>query len=73
MARKTIIVGLNQTIMAALSMATISAFVDGPGLASRCSRVSSGWTSEAPSSRASLIVVMARHARPDDDGSQRTW
>ena len=32
MARKTIIVGLNQTIMAALSMATISAFVDGPGL-----------------------------------------
>jgi glycine betaine/proline transport system permease protein len=32
MARKTIIVGLNQTIMAALSMATIAAFVDGPGL-----------------------------------------
>jgi len=32
MARKTIIVGLNQSIMAALSMATIAAFVDGPGL-----------------------------------------
>ena len=32
MARKTIIVGLNQTIMAALSMATIAAYVDGPGL-----------------------------------------
>jgi glycine betaine/proline transport system permease protein len=32
MARKTIIVGLNQTIMAALSMATIASFVDGPGL-----------------------------------------
>lgn len=32
MARSTIIVGLNQTIMAALSMATIAAFVDGPGL-----------------------------------------
>jgi len=32
MARKTIVVGLNQTIMAALSMATIAAFVDGPGL-----------------------------------------
>jgi glycine betaine/proline transport system permease protein len=32
MARKTIVVGLNQSIMAALSMATIAAFVDGPGL-----------------------------------------
>jgi glycine betaine/proline transport system permease protein len=32
MARKTIVVGLNQTIMAALSMATIASFVDGPGL-----------------------------------------
>jgi glycine betaine/proline transport system permease protein len=32
MARRTIVVGLNQTIMAALSMATIASFVDGPGL-----------------------------------------
>lgn len=32
MARKTIIVGLNQTTMAALAMATLVAFVDGPGL-----------------------------------------
>ena len=32
MARRTIIVGLNQTIMAALSMATITAFIAGPGL-----------------------------------------
>jgi len=32
MARKTIVVGLNQTIMAALAMATIAAYVDGPGL-----------------------------------------
>ena len=32
MARKTTIVGLNQTIMAALSMATIASFVNGPGL-----------------------------------------
>jgi glycine betaine/proline transport system permease protein len=32
MARKTIIVGLNQTTMAALAMATIVAYVDGPGL-----------------------------------------
>ena len=32
MARRTIIVGLNQTIMAALSMAVITAFIGGPGL-----------------------------------------
>ncbi|WP_244930341.1 ABC transporter permease subunit [Nocardioides sp. W7] len=32
MARATIVVGLNQTIMAALSMATIASYVDGPGL-----------------------------------------
>ena len=32
MARRTIVVGLNQTIMAALAMATIASFVDGPGL-----------------------------------------
>lgn len=32
MARRTIIVGLNQTTMAALSMATIAALINGPGL-----------------------------------------
>ena len=32
MARKTIIVGINQTTMAALSMATIASYIDGPGL-----------------------------------------
>ena len=32
MARKTIVVGLNQTTLAALSMATIAAYIDGPGL-----------------------------------------
>jgi glycine betaine/proline transport system permease protein len=32
MAKRTIIVGVNQTMMAALSMATIAAFIDGPGL-----------------------------------------
>lgn len=32
MAKRTIIVGVNQTMMAALAMATIAAFVDGPGL-----------------------------------------
>jgi glycine betaine/proline transport system permease protein len=32
MARKTIIVGLNQTTLAALSMATLAGFINGPGL-----------------------------------------
>ena len=32
MARRTIVVGINQCTMAALSMATIAAFVNGPGL-----------------------------------------
>jgi glycine betaine/proline transport system permease protein len=32
LAKRTIIVGINQTMMAALSMATIAAFIDGPGL-----------------------------------------
>jgi glycine betaine/proline transport system permease protein len=32
MARPTIVVGLNQTIMAALAMATLAAYVNGPGL-----------------------------------------
>lgn len=32
LAKRTIIVGLNQTMMAALSMATIAAYIDGPGL-----------------------------------------
>ena len=32
MAKSTIIVGINQTTMAALSMATIAAFINGPGL-----------------------------------------
>ena len=32
MARRTIVVGVNQCTMAALSMVAIAAFVDGPGL-----------------------------------------
>lgn len=32
MARKTLVVGLNQTTMAALSMAIIASYIDGPGL-----------------------------------------
>ena len=37
MARKTIILGLNQTILAALSIAIIAATSTAPGSASRCS------------------------------------
>jgi glycine betaine/proline transport system permease protein len=32
LAKRTIIVGVNQTMMAALAMATIAAYIDGPGL-----------------------------------------
>ena len=32
MAKRTIVVGINQSTMAALSMATIAALVNGPGL-----------------------------------------
>ena len=32
MARRTIVVGLNQTVMAALAMATLVGYIDGPGL-----------------------------------------
>ena len=32
LAKRTIIVGINQTMMAALSMATVASYVDGPGL-----------------------------------------
>ena len=59
MARKTIIVGLNQTILAALSMATLAAFVNGPGLgkpvlaALRVNNVGDAFVPGA------LIVVMA--------------
>lgn len=59
MARKTIIVGLNQTTLAALSMATLAAFVNGPGLgkdvlgALRVNNVGEGFVPGA------LIVVMA--------------
>lgn len=59
MARATIVVGLNQTIMAALAMATIAAYVNGPGLgkdvlrALRTIDIGGGFVPGA------LIVVMA--------------
>ena len=59
MARSTIIVGLNQTILAALSMATLASFVDGPGLGKpvlQGLRVNDVGTAFVPGV---LIVVMA--------------
>ncbi|MCF6379097.1 ABC transporter permease subunit [Nocardioides KLBMP 9356] len=59
MARKTIIVGLNQTTLAALSMATLASFVDGPGLGKpvlQGLRVNDVGTAFVPGV---LIVVMA--------------
>lgn len=59
MARKTIIVGLNQTILAALSMATLASFVDGPGLGKpvlQGLRINDVGTAFVPGV---LIVVMA--------------
>lgn len=59
MARRTIIVGLNQTTLAALSMATLASFVDGPGLGKpvlQGLRVNDVGTAFVPGA---LIVVMA--------------
>ncbi|UUZ60671.1 ABC transporter permease [Nocardioides sp. B-3] len=59
MARKTIIVGLNQTTLAALSMATPAAFVNGPGLGKPVLaglRINDVGTAFVPGA---LIVVMA--------------
>ena len=59
MARSTIIVGLNQTTLAALSMATLASFVDGPGLGKpvlQGLRVNDVGTAFVPGV---LIVVMA--------------
>lgn len=59
MARRTIIVGLNQTTLAALSMATLASFVDGPGLGKpvlQGLRINDVGTAFVPGV---LIVVMA--------------
>ena len=70
MARSTIVVGLNQTIMAALAMATLAAYVDGPGLGdpvfSALIRLDIGGAFVP----GMLIVVMRDHARPHHHGRQ---
>ena len=70
MAKRTIIVGVNQTMMAALSMVTIAAFVDSPGLGQPVSRAWSAATWAAPSCRY-LHCDHGDHARPHHDRRQR--
>ena len=53
MARRTIIVGINQSMMAALSMATIAVLVSGPGLGKAVGRACRSRTSARRPSRAS--------------------
>ncbi len=59
MARRTIIVGLNQTTLAALSMATIAAYINGPGLGKPVLRALFANNFGAAFVPGVLIVVMA--------------
>ena len=59
MARRTIIVGLNQTTLAALSMATIAAYINGPGLGKAVLRALSANDFGGSFVPGVLIVVMA--------------
>ena len=71
MARKTIIVGLNQTTMAALSMAIIASYVDGPGLGKPVLRALVRNDVGGAIVPGILIVRDRDHARPCDDRRQR--
>lgn len=59
MARRTIVVGLNQCTMAALSMATIAALIDGPGLGQPVVQALQSLDIGAALVPGLLIVVMA--------------
>ncbi len=59
MARATIVVGLNQTIMAALSMAVLASYVNGPGLGKPVLRALVQVNIGAAFVPGALIVVMA--------------
>ena len=59
MARRTIVVGINQRMMAALSMATIAALVNGPGLGKPVVAALQTPTSARPPSPGLAIVFMA--------------
>ncbi len=59
MARRTIVVGINQSMMAALSMATIAALVNGPGLGKPVNAALQIQNIGAASVAGILIVLMA--------------
>jgi glycine betaine/proline transport system permease protein len=59
MARRTIVVGINQSMMAALSMATIAALVNGPGLGKPVNAALQIQNVGAASVAGLLIVAMA--------------
>ena len=72
MARKTIIVGLNQTTMAALSMAIIASYVDGPGLGKPVLRALVRNDVGGAIVPGLLIVAIAIMLDRDDDRCERT-
>ena len=86
MAKRTIIVGVNQTIMSALSMATIAAFVDGPGLGKPVIKALESLDIGRAATAGLCIVVMAimldrvttaasvrSEAIPSDEARRRRW
>ncbi len=71
MAKRTIVVGINQCTMAALSMATIAALVNGPGLGRPVVSALQTLNVGAASVAGLAIVCDGDHARPHHHGRQR--
>ena len=71
MAKRTIIVGINQTTMAALSMATIAAFINGPGLGQPVRRGPERAACRGRLRPGDLHRVDGDHAGPGDHRRQR--
>ena len=71
MARRTILVGLNQTTMAALSMAVIAALINGPGLGVPVIKALQILNVGRGLRRRPLHRPARDHARPHDDRSRR--
>ena len=71
MARRTIVVGINQCMMAALSMATIAALVNGPGLGKPVVAALQILNVGAASVAGLADRADGDHARPHHDRGQR--
>ena len=71
MAKRTIIVGINQTTMAALSMATIAAFINGPGLGQPVVRALNALPRRRRVRARHLHRADGDHARPGHHGGER--